>query len=206
VAGPLQSHAPGFRQDLARQGYTLNAASNQLQLMAHVSRWLVGQGLMVGELTPARVEEFLVVRRAEGYVLWLSTKAMAPMLGHLRGLGVVPDEDRVAPCTPAEELLEHYRAYLEQERGLAVATVTCYLHVARLFLFARSPAGKLDLERLSAGEVTSFVLAECATRKVGSEKYIVCGLRALLRYLHVQGHTGPVRAESSHRRNTDRWW
>jgi len=189
VAGPLQSYEPGFRQELARQGYTLNAASNQLQLMAHVSRWLAGRGLMVGELTPARVGEFLVVRRAEGYTLWLSTKALVPMLGFLRGLGVVPAEARVAPCTPAEELLEHYRAYLEQERGLAAATVTCYLHVARLFLLTRSPDGELDLDRLTAGEVTSFVLAECTTRKVGSAKYIVCGLRALLRYLHVQGHT-----------------
>ena len=66
-----------------------------------------------------------------------------------------------------------------------MATVTCYLHVARLFLFARAPAGGPDLERLSAGEVTSFVLAECATRQVGSAKYLVCGLRALLRRLPV---------------------
>ena len=33
--------------------------SNQLQLMAHASRWLDGRGLGVEELTPARVEEFL---------------------------------------------------------------------------------------------------------------------------------------------------
>ncbi len=189
VTGPLQPYAPGFRKELARQGYTANAAGNQLQLMAHVSRWLNSRGLVVGELTPERAEDFLVVRRAEGYVLWRSTKAMAPMLGYLRDLGAVPVVAPVAPRTPAEELLEHYRAYLEQERGLAKGTVACYLHVARLFLFTRSPAGRLDLEELSAREVTQFVLAECATRKVGSAKYIVCGLRALLRYLHVQGHT-----------------
>jgi integrase/recombinase XerD len=48
---------------------------------------------------------------------------------------------------------------------------------------------ELGLRRLSAVEVTDFVLAECATRKVGSAKAIVCGLQSLLRFLYVDGHT-----------------
>ena len=35
VRGPLEPFACGFREELARQGYTLHSASNQLQLMAH---------------------------------------------------------------------------------------------------------------------------------------------------------------------------
>jgi hypothetical protein len=57
------------RPELARQGNTPHSASNQLQLMAHASRWLASHGLEVGELPPARVEEFLADRRAEGYTL-----------------------------------------------------------------------------------------------------------------------------------------
>lgn len=189
MSGPLAPHAAGFRRELARLGYTPNAASDQLRLMAHVSRWLTSQGLGVEDVTPARVEEFLVDRRAEGYRLWLSAKAMAPMLGYLRGLGVVPTPPRVLPTTEAEEIHEHYRDYLVQERGLAAGTVACYLHVARLFFAARAVDGALHLDRLSAAEVTDFVLAECAPRSVGSAKYIVCGLRALLRYLYVAGLT-----------------
>jgi integrase/recombinase XerD len=121
--------------------------------------------------------------------LWLSTKAMAPVLAYLRGVGVVPTPGPVGPATAAEELVEHYRAYLVQERGLAAATVCSYVHVARLFFSTWSLDGDLGLERLSAGEVTEFVLAECATRKVGSAKYVVCGLRSLLRFLYVAGRT-----------------
>jgi integrase/recombinase XerD len=188
VTGPLAPHTAGFRQELAGMGYTPNAASNQLQLMAHTSRWLGSQGLDVDDLTPGRVEEFLARRRAEGYVLWLSTKAMMPMLGYLRGLGVVPIPAPVVPVTEAEQLHDHYRAYLVQERGLAAGTIAGYLHVARLFCAARAVNGELHLDRLSAAEVTEFVLAECASRSVGSAKYIVCGLRSLLRYLYVAGH------------------
>lgn len=189
VKGPLSPHVPGFRRELGRLGYRPHAVCDQLRLMTHASRWLESRGMSVTELTPARVEEFLAHRRAEGYVLWLSTKAMAPMLGYLRGLGVVPTPTPVAPATETEQLQEHYRAYLVQERGLADGTIAGYLHVARLFLAARAVDGELHLDRLTAAEVTEFVLAECVPRSVGSAKYIVCGLRSLLRYLYVAGHT-----------------
>ena len=189
VTGPLAPHAVGFGQELTKQGYTANSASDQLRLMAHASRWLASGGLEVGEVTPARIEEFLAHRRSVGYTLWLSAKAMGPMLVYLRGLGVVPTPAPKIPATEAEELHEDYRAYLVQERGLAVGTVAGYLHVARLFCAARAVDGQLNLEHLSAAEVTELVLAECAPRSVGSAKYIVCGLRSLLRYLYIAGHT-----------------
>jgi site-specific recombinase XerD len=113
---------------------------------------------------------------------------MAPLLGYLRALGVAQTPSPIDPATPAGHLLERYRRYLIQERGLAASTVAAYSQVARLFLFNRSPEGELALERLNAAEVTDFVLAECRARKIGSAKYIVCGLRALLRYLYAEGH------------------
>lgn len=189
VTGPLAPYSDGFRRELARQGYRPNAASNQLQLMAHASRWLASRGLEVGELTPARINEFLEARRVEGYTLWLSAKATVPLAGYLRALGVIPTLPPIRPATPAEALLETYYAYLVRERGLAAKTVRSYVDVARLFLSERSPRGDLDVAHLTAGEVTAFVLAECSGRKPGSAAYVVCGLRALLRFLHVEGYT-----------------
>ena len=193
VGGPgdrtARTTCDGVGRELAVLGYTSNAASDQLRLMAHVSRWLECRRLGLDELTPAGVEEFLVHRRAEGYTLWLSAKAMVPMLTYLRELGVAPMPSTAAPATEAEELKEHYRAYLVHERGLAPGTVACYLHVARLFLAARATDDVLHLERLIAADVVEFVLAECAPRSVGSAKYVVCGLRSSLRYLYVAGHT-----------------
>lgn len=189
VTGPLATYSDGFRLELTRQGFTANSACPQLQLMAHASRWLATQGLGVVDLTPSRVKDFLDARRAEGYTMWLSPKAMIPMLGYLRGIGVVATPVPAAPSTPAAELIETYRIYLVQEKGLAKGTVADYLHVARLFLATRPAEGDLGLERLSAAEVSDFVLAECTSRRVGSAKSIVCGLRSLMRYLYLSGRT-----------------
>lgn len=106
VVGPLQPYVAGFWDELKRLGYRPNAVSSQLQLMAHLSRWLEQQRLDLSELTLQRLDEFLVDRRAEGYTMWLSPKALVPMLGVLRRLGVVPDAAPVVPETAADELIE----------------------------------------------------------------------------------------------------
>ena len=90
VVGPLEPYTAGFAAELARLGYTLFSARGQLGLAAHLSRWLAGEGLGTAALTPAVVARFLVVRRAGGYTAYRSSKALSPLLGYLRGLGVAP--------------------------------------------------------------------------------------------------------------------
>ena len=51
VPGPLEQYAPGFRSWLLGKGYTPLTTVPQLQLMAHVSRWLEREGLTAAGLT-----------------------------------------------------------------------------------------------------------------------------------------------------------
>ena len=51
VPGPLEQYAGGFQQWLLDQGYTPLTTVPQLQLMAHVSRWLGREGLAVDGLS-----------------------------------------------------------------------------------------------------------------------------------------------------------
>ncbi|MCJ7822489.1 MAG: site-specific integrase [Armatimonadetes bacterium] len=196
VIGPLVPYVTGFREELEAQGYRRNAVADQLRVLAHVSRWLVGKGLSEHNLTLERVEEFLVARRAAGYVLWLSPKGVAPLMAYLRGLGVAPAPEAPTSQAPAEKLLECYRKYLVEERGLAPGTVRGYLHVARLFLDSRRPVPGLDLEELTASEVIKWVSAACRHRRTGSARYVVTGLRAMLRYCYLEGMTAQPLTEA----------
>lgn len=187
VSGPLAPYAQGFAAELSRLGYTPVSASFQLQLVAHLSRWLAGAGLDAAALAPARVAAFLAARRAGGYTNYLSVKALAPLLGYLRGLGVAPAPAE-PPLTAVEELLRRYRVYLVRERGLAASTVRGYADLVRPFLAGRTrPDGGLGLERLTPADVTAFVLAQCRRRRPGSAKLMVTALRSLLGFLHVDG-------------------
>jgi integrase/recombinase XerD len=151
VSGPLGAYRDGFAEELARRGYTAGSAQRQVLLLAHLSRWLDSRGLGAADLTPGRVEEFLEVRRAEGYAYELSQRGVLPLLGYLRGLGLAPVPPEAAPGTPAEMLLEEYGNYLAAGRGLAAASIEGYLRAARLFL---SECGQPDgpgLACLTAG-------------------------------------------------------
>ena len=59
VPGPLEQYAPGFRAWLLDKGYTPLTTVPQLQLMAHVSRWLDREMLAVAGLT-ASEQMFLI--------------------------------------------------------------------------------------------------------------------------------------------------
>src|ERR1700677_853888 len=187
VTGPLVSYVDGFWAELAAAGYTSWSVEAQLRLMAHVSRWLVAQGLSVNELTSEAVEAFLRARRGEGYVDRLSPRGLAPLLDYLRRLDVVPVASTLV--TPVEQLVQDYCGYLLRERGLAVGSVGLYAEVARRFLSERSEPISEDLGGLSAAEITAFVLRESTRRSEASTRIAVDGLRSLLRYLHVEGWT-----------------
>jgi site-specific recombinase XerD len=187
ICGPLKRYAHGFGAELARQGYTRISARYQLQLMAHLSRWLADKGLDSTGLTPATIEAFVTVRRAAGYTNYRSPKAVGPLLEYLRGLGVLPLPPLAVPATPVDAVLERYRHYLTVERGLVTSTARGYADNVRPFLAERAAANGLDLEHLTAGDVSAFVLAECPRRSRGSAKLLVTALRSLLGFLHVDG-------------------
>ena len=188
VVGPLAAFAPGFVEGLVASGYRPGTAADQLRLMVDVSRWLAEQGLGAGDLTVSVVERFATERRAAGRARYLSSRALRPLLGYLRELGVAPLAVPAAPLTPAEVLIGRYSLYLLERRGLALSTVRNYVGVARVFLDDRErDCGELALRELDGAAVSAFVLRESRRCSVGSAKCMVTRLRALLRFLHVDG-------------------
>jgi site-specific recombinase XerD len=186
VRGPLEPHAVGFVTELFRRGYSRSGADQHLCFIAHLDRWMLGEGIGVGELSGPVLHRYLGERRAAGYREYLSVKALAPLLDYLTPLGVLPAAEHVA-LGPVEELLDCYRRYLLVERGLTAGTVRCYVDNVRPFVATRVRDDMLDLAGIDAADVTGFVREACPSRAVGSAKLIVCALRSLLRWLNLTG-------------------
>ncbi len=110
-----------------RRGFE-GSARLQLQLMAWVSRWLEAEGLDVGGFTELQAERYIAGRRAKGYRLFRSRRALEPLTGYLASVGALPpplEQSR----GPAEELLERYRRYLLVKRGLRPGSVHVYVEI-----------------------------------------------------------------------------
>lgn len=191
VEGPMAPYRAGFASELVRFGYSVSAREGNLQLMAHLSRWLEQQGLGPQDLVPERAADYLVHRRASGQVRRLSSRGLAPLLGYLQSLGVVSAPESVAAVTPLAQLVEEFSTHLRAERGLAERTIIFYRRTATTFLRRSMPdtTGDLALEQLTGADVAAFVLAEAPRLSVGSLNNTVAALRALLRFLHQRGYT-----------------
>ena len=62
------------------------------------------RGLTADKLTAAVLTGFLAARHDAAYRLWLSPKALSPLLAYLHGLGVVPEEPEPKPGGAAQTL------------------------------------------------------------------------------------------------------
>jgi integrase/recombinase XerD len=189
VGGLLAPFADGLRSDLAGQGYAADTIVDHVHLLADLSDWLSDRGMATVDLTSLAVREFLRARRAAGRRTGVSDRALAPILGYLRGLGLVPPPAAPAPETALEVLLAGYRRYLEQERGLADSTVTHYLRCARVFLAWLPRKVEWSLPQLSAAQVVDFVQEWSTCRhSTAIDMVTLPALRSLLRFLHLAGH------------------
>ena len=190
MSGPLSAFTSGFLEDLIRRGYRPGTAAKQLQLMAHVSRWLAAHDLEPAALRGVEIERFVQERRASHAHL-ASAHALEPLLGHLRALGVVPPAGSREAPTAAGALLDRYAEYLLVGRGLKPTTVRNYCNHARPFLADRERiAGELALAALDVAAINDYVLRESRRVSVSSTQAVAQTLRSLLRFLHLDGPFG----------------
>jgi site-specific recombinase XerD len=191
VSGPLAVLGEGFRTELERLGYTRSSREYKLAEVARLSTWLEERGLGVGDICPARLQEFFVALAAQsGRSPTLA--AMRPLLAWLRTQGLCPDEPPAAH-DPLDELMERYRHWMQAERQLAPRTMVRYEKGARLFLCGlagQQGRGAAGVEDLREDEVTAFLLAEAARGlSTKSLQVRVAELRSLLRFLYSRGMT-----------------
>lgn len=180
VTGPLAPFAEGLRRRLVDDGYTPLSAANLLRLMAHLSRWLERQRAPAA-LAASLAERFLQHRRRRGYTGFRSSKGLRPILAYLAAIGAI-ERPHDAARRPASPVLQRYVEYLTTERGLTTTTVRQYASTAARFLQTQP-----DVRRLTAADVTAFVLRESRRYSVGTTKLTVTALRTWLRYLHLAG-------------------
>jgi hypothetical protein len=109
------------------------------------------------------------------------------LLGLLREQGVTPGRDIQTVPTARETLLEKYRRYLREERGLSEATLRNMLMFVDRFLAEKYPKDLFDFAALTAGDITTFVRRQATELSSGQAKQLVTALRSFFRYLRHRG-------------------
>lgn len=188
VVGPLESYAAEFAKHLERLGYTVSTRRQHMTLVAHLSRWLAGEGLDASGLTVAVARRYVRARAAAGYRAFRSGRSLDPLLCYLREVGAAPAEPPTV-LTAVDALVERFRTYLLSERGLKPDVAAFYVVSVRPFVSTVVVGDAIDVANLSARAVTAFLsdLARSLAPKTVQGR--ASALRALLRFWFLDGVT-----------------
>jgi integrase/recombinase XerD len=188
VEGVLGPFKDGVQEALKAGGYSSGSIDSLLLLTAHASRWLDARGIGVGELTDEVVEQFFADFRT-CHSWCRSSRSFAMVLAHLRAVGAAPSATIARAHGIEGELLDGFRRYLVEQRGLAQATADVYAKRAEACIRSWWPGGEIAVETLVAADVVAVVRSCAEVMAPPTLRSLVTALRSLLRYFHTQGMT-----------------
>ena len=177
--GRMGPFIESYRQELLGQGYTPLTVRGVLQHVGALGRWMEANGIEPADLNVEVLESFVTFRNSCRSSV-RTTRSMESLLAHLRDLEVVGPE----PAPVVHPLIEAYRTWMFEERGLAPLTVLRYETTAVRFV---ATLGGQPLESLNGSDVNRFLLAEASRVSVGAAKGRVAEMRSLLRFLFLTG-------------------
>lgn len=186
-SGPASRHIDDFAAWLNNKGYEGRSLFRMLQSFAAWTDWLVE--------TDGASENFAVgLRKCTEYVTSLprvryrfgpnrqSLNVARLFLSFLREHGILLDE-AVDPCTDRFPILQDFRSWMSEHRGVTVTTLDKYQRVLSEFL---AVAGT-DPHAYRADVLRNFVLNMAERRGAESARLGGTALRSFVRFLGVTG-------------------
>ncbi len=186
-SGVLAGEVEPYREWLLAQGYSSASVITLLRTVSQLGVWLQARGMAGTEIDPDEVRQMFAARRRLGRHGVPGEPGMGRFLTFLAGRGLLAPAAPLEP-SPLEVLMASFRDWMVRERGLAGGTVIRYERTARRFLAEQVlRADALDVAGLTGADVNAFLLRECARVSAGSVKGRVAELRALFRFLYIEG-------------------
>jgi site-specific recombinase XerD len=185
--GPLSEYLDAYAVTVAEQGYTHDSIRQQIVAIADFSRWLKQKHITVETVDSDVLERFLRLRRRQQRVRRGDPKTLARLLAMLCQRGVVKQRQQSVADNARARIINEFRCYLLQERGLSPSTLLNYVPVAEQFLGERFHNRAPNLAMLCASHVTGFVLRHARQLSPVRAGLMVTALRSFFRYLRHRG-------------------
>ena len=187
-SGPLFPYISHYLTLVKEQGYAVGSLYEQVHVLKVCDRWLKRIGREVRDLNESIACECLRHVMKGGYGKNAGSSTLQRLLKMLRRIGVTPEAE-AARLNPSEQLTHAYERFLLDERNLVPQTVAHRRLVASRFLSEKFGGGPLNLSKLRAPDVTTFVQRHAHDHGPFYARHLVVGMRLLLRYLYYKGLT-----------------
>jgi integrase/recombinase XerD len=186
--GPLAAHVRPFGKWAFEQGYSKYRVHRRVVLAAGFSQWLGRKGIRAREVRGEHPAHYLRHRSRKKQVDRGDNSSLKQFLEFLRRGGMIgaekADSGRI---TPVGQCVREFETYLQDQRALALTTVSQYARCIRLFLTKRFGKQAMKLESLRAEDVFSFVRQESLSTHFTHAKRITTSLRSFFQFARYRG-------------------
>jgi len=172
--GPLAAHVRPFGKWAFEQGYSKYRVDHRVVLAAGFSQWLGRKGIRAREVSGEHPAQYLRHRWRQKQVDRGDNPSLKQFLEFLRCEEIVgPEKVNSGRITPVGQCVREFETYLQDQRALALTTVSQYARYIRLFLTKRFGKRTVKLESLRAKDVYSFVRQESlSTHFTNSKRFL----------------------------------
>lgn len=197
AVGPLTRHLDPFVTSLIEQQYQPGVIYIKARHGLAFDRWLAKRQIVLAVLCEAQIVRYQsrTRRRCEcirAKTWQIERKALTQLLRFLRLKGICPEAH--VTTTATEDLAAQFGQHLQDQQGLALATIERYRTTAQQFLRHCFGHGAVDLRLLDAGDAIAFIKSEGRRLKAPALKCVVNALRSFLRYAQFRGEAPAVLA------------
>ena len=184
VEGPLAPYLEPYAEYLADRGYSQVSYWKKTFLINEFSRWLSREDIPADEITSGHEEAFLRDRARHRCLKGGDRITLSGVTNWLQEKGIIECRATDSVETSGiDRVLQEYRCYLHEDRGLAPATIENYSGYIRHFLTEISGAAELRLASLHAGQIADYIRRNASKdRTFASAKHIVTALRSFFRF------------------------
>jgi site-specific recombinase XerD len=187
-SGPLFPYFNLYLNELKERGYAGGSLYEQIHILKACDHWLRRTGRDVRDLDESVARECLRRGIKGGYGKNAGASTLRRLLAMLRRIGVTPQAKPVR-LSPSEQLTRAYERFLSEERNLVPHTVAHRRLTASRFLSEKFGEGPLNLTKLRAPDITTFVQWHARDHGPFFASHLTTGMRLFLRYLHYKGLT-----------------
>jgi site-specific recombinase XerD len=186
--GPLHAHIEIYLRLLEELGYKQSTIKPDSLLLADLDDWLARKSYGLIDLNETILERFLRYHMRRRH-----SRRQAKRATLARLLVMLRKDERIAPAkilpaSRAQQLLDMFERYLSDELGFVKTTIDGYVTGAGQFLRTMFGEGHVEVAKLDARAVVTFIQGYVHNHVRASGIYITRGLRSFFRFLRDRGH------------------
>jgi site-specific recombinase XerD len=185
-AGPFRDCIDLYTARLRNDGYSTVTARYSVRIVNCFIHWLAEHHFDCGDIDDQLVARFFRDEDRGCGLRGGDPAAIDRFVAVLREAGIVaPAVPR--PPSPADQILERFREYLDHRHGLSARSCAAYIKFTRPLLRDMSIAGPDDFARLTTADVLGYVERRARDASAATAVAMCSRLRSFLRYLQVEG-------------------